>query len=141
MNDSFLSSQYADARFRCGEQYPGDAAVGACKIVHVHPWSDMILFSELALHGRAIGFATEDTESIEAPFREFAAKHWVAACPGSYFLKSGKDIFNHTVGSNQASNKGDVLSNSNVATNVSIFPGHSMRRLAVMLLNYCICLI
>ncbi len=69
----------------------------AHKIVHVHPWTDMILFSELAPHGPAIGFATEDAESIEAPFREFAAKHRVWVCPGSYFLKCGEDIFNHTV--------------------------------------------
>jgi len=69
----------------------------AHKIVHVHPWTDMILFSELAPHGPAIGFATEDAESIEAPFREFAAKHRVWVCPGSYFLKRGEDIFNHTV--------------------------------------------
>lgn len=69
----------------------------ANKIVHVHPWADMILFSELAPHGPAIEFATEDAESIEAPFREFAVKHKVWLCPGSYFLKRGANIFNHTV--------------------------------------------
>ncbi|TMV07784.1 carbon-nitrogen hydrolase family protein [Ruegeria sediminis] len=69
----------------------------ASKIVHVHPWTDMILFSELAPHGPSIGFATEDAESIEAPFREFAAKHRVWLCPGSYFVKRGEDVFNHTV--------------------------------------------
>ncbi|PTX75783.1 carbon-nitrogen hydrolase family protein [Sulfitobacter mediterraneus] len=69
----------------------------ANKIVHVHPWTDMILFSELAPHGPSIAFATEDPDSVEAPFREFAAKHNVWVCPGSYFLKRGEDIFNHTV--------------------------------------------
>ncbi|MFV0408544.1 MAG: carbon-nitrogen hydrolase family protein [Paracoccus sp. (in: a-proteobacteria)] len=69
----------------------------AMKAVHLYPWVDMLLFSELALHGPSLSFTADDTTAIESPFRDFAAKHGIWICPGSYFLRRGDQIFNHAV--------------------------------------------
>lgn len=63
----------------------------------VFPVTDMIVFSELAPFGPGIGFATETPELVEAPFQEFAQKHGVWICPGSYFVKKDGHVYNHTV--------------------------------------------
>lgn len=62
----------------------------------VFPSTDMIVFSELAPFGPGIGFATETPELVEAPFQEFARKHEVWLCPGSYFVKMDGQVYNHT---------------------------------------------
>jgi predicted amidohydrolase len=67
------------------------------RAVAIHPGVDMLVFSELAIHGPLTTFAAATPEAEEAVFRALAAKHRVWIIPGSMYLRRDDRIYNHAV--------------------------------------------
>lgn len=63
-------------------------------MMSVYPWVQMVLFSELAVHGPLIGHAEPMPGPTEAAFCEMAAKHGIWLLPGSMFERADDRIYN-----------------------------------------------
>ena len=67
------------------------------KTLHIYPWVEMVVFSELAMHGPLSTLAKDDPTEDEAFFSELARKFGVWICPGSQFVRRGESLYNHAV--------------------------------------------
>ena len=67
------------------------------KTAALYPGVDMIVFSELAMHGPLHACASEDPQADEAVFQALAAKHRVWIIPGSAFVRRDGKTYNHAV--------------------------------------------
>ena len=67
------------------------------KTITLFPATDMIVFSELAMHGPLRSRMCETPESDIQVFQKLAEKHRVWLVPGSMFVRRGGNIFNHAV--------------------------------------------
>ncbi|MBU0801575.1 MAG: carbon-nitrogen hydrolase family protein [Alphaproteobacteria bacterium] len=63
----------------------------------LYPGTDMIVFSELAMHGPLHDCAAEDPLQDEAVFQALAEKYNVWIIPGSFFVKRDGKTYNHAV--------------------------------------------
>lgn len=63
-------------------------------LLHLYPWVDMVMFSELAAHGPVLQSAQPEGGLFEEAFREMALKHRVWLQPGSWFEKRDGRIHN-----------------------------------------------
>ena len=67
------------------------------KTTTLFPATDMIVFSELAMHGPLRSRMCETPETDIKVFQKLAARHRVWLVPGSMFVRRGGNIFNHAV--------------------------------------------
>ena len=67
------------------------------KTMALYPGTDMIVFSELAMHGPLHACAAENPAADEAVFQALAAKHRVWIIPGSYFVHRDGRTYNHSI--------------------------------------------
>lgn len=67
------------------------------KTMALYPGTDMIVFSELAMHGPLHACMAEDPAADEAVFQALAAKHRVWIIPGSYFVHRQDRTYNHSI--------------------------------------------
>lgn len=67
------------------------------KTMHIYPWVEMVVFSELAMHGPLSSLAKADPTEDELVFSELAQRFGVWICPGSQFIRRGDHIYNHAV--------------------------------------------
>jgi predicted amidohydrolase len=65
-------------------------------LMHLYPWTQMVLFSELAPRGPAHASAQPRGGADEQAFREMARKHKLWLVPGSMFEKRDGAIYNTT---------------------------------------------
>jgi predicted amidohydrolase len=63
-------------------------------LMHIYPWVQMVVFSELAAFGPSPRHAQPLPGPAEEKFQAMARKHSVWLIPGSIFEKSGEKIFN-----------------------------------------------
>ena len=66
-------------------------------LLHLYPWVQMVMYSELAPFGPMLHHAEEMPGKTEREFQEMAAKHGVWLLPGSMFEQREDGIFNTTV--------------------------------------------
>ncbi|GLS22444.1 nitrilase [Labrys miyagiensis] len=67
------------------------------KTVALYPGVDMVVFSELAMHGPLHACASKDPLADEAVFQAFAARHRIWIVPGTAFVEREGKIYNHAV--------------------------------------------
>ena len=67
------------------------------KTVALYPGVDMIVFSELAIHGPLHACMSKDTTADEAVFQALAVRHGVWIVPGTAFQERAGRIYNHAV--------------------------------------------
>jgi deaminated glutathione amidase len=67
------------------------------KVMALFPGADMIVFSELAVHGPLHARMSADPAADEAAFQQLATRHGVWLVPGSAFVRRGAHIYNHAV--------------------------------------------
>ncbi len=67
------------------------------KTIALFPATDMIVFSELAMHGPLRSRMCETPEADIQVFQKLADRHRVWLVPGSMFVRRGEKIFNHAV--------------------------------------------
>lgn len=67
------------------------------KTMALYPGTDMIVFSELAMHGPLHACAAADPLADEAVFQALAAKHRVWIIPGTYFVHREDRTYNHSI--------------------------------------------
>ena len=60
----------------------------------VFPWMQMVVLSELAVHGPAIAFAETMPGPTEEAFQQIAARHGIWLVTGSAHERSGAAIYN-----------------------------------------------
>ena len=65
-------------------------------LMHLYPWVQMVLFSELAAAGPALESAQETGGEFEQAFRDMARAHDVWLIPGSMFEKRDGLVYNMT---------------------------------------------
>jgi predicted amidohydrolase len=65
-------------------------------LMHLYPWVEMVLFSELAPFGATLQLAQTLPGPAEEAFQEMAKKHQVWLLPGSMFEKRDGLIYNST---------------------------------------------
>lgn len=65
-------------------------------LMHLYPWVEMVVFSELAAHGPAPHSAQPTGGEIERDFRDMARKHGIWLVPGSFFESRDGKIYNMT---------------------------------------------
>lgn len=65
-------------------------------LMHLYPWVQMAVFSELAANGPALQSAQPAGGAYEEAFREMARRHGVWLVPGSLFEKREGAIYNTT---------------------------------------------
>ncbi|MCA9311328.1 MAG: carbon-nitrogen hydrolase family protein, partial [Phycisphaerales bacterium] len=65
-------------------------------LMHIYPWVQMVMFSELAAHGPAPDTAQPTGGDFEQAFQEMARRHKVWLVPGSLFEKRDGKIYNMT---------------------------------------------
>lgn len=101
-----MTTPREDTRFLVtGVQMPvalggGNIPAMAAKVAEVmalFPGTDMIVFSELAMHGPLLARASSDPEADIATFSALAARHRVWIVPGSFYLRREGAIYNHAV--------------------------------------------
>jgi predicted amidohydrolase len=63
-------------------------------LMHLYPWTQMVVFSELAAHGPALHSAQPAGGSYEIEFQEMARHHKLWLVPGSLFEKKDGAIYN-----------------------------------------------
>ena len=63
-------------------------------LMYLYPWVDMVMFSELAVHGPALASAEKLPGSSEAAFRRMARRHGVWLLNGSQYEKRKGRIYN-----------------------------------------------
>lgn len=67
------------------------------EVMALFPGTDMIVFSELAMHGPLIAKASPDPERDIATFSALAAQHRVWIVPGSFYVRRAGAVYNHAV--------------------------------------------
>lgn len=67
------------------------------KTMAIFPGVDMIVFSELALHGPLHARMSANPAADEETFRQLARRHGVWLVPGSAFVRRDNQIYNHAV--------------------------------------------
>ena len=67
------------------------------KTIALFPATDMIVFSELAMHGPLRSRMCETPETDVQVFQKLANRHKLWLVPGSMFVRRGENIFNHAV--------------------------------------------
>ena len=67
------------------------------KTIALFPATDMIVFSELAMHGPLRSRMCETPETDIQVFQKLASRHKVWLVPGSMFVRREENIFNHAV--------------------------------------------
>ena len=67
------------------------------KTMALYPGTDMIVFSELAMHGPLHACASADPQADEDVFQALAAKHRVWIIPGSAFVERDGKLYNEAV--------------------------------------------
>lgn len=105
IEQSLTSEHKRDRFFVAGVQMPvpigGNniaAMVGQiAKTMALYPGTDMIVFSELAMHGPLHSRMSEMPEGDIQVFQELAERYGVWLVPGSMFVRRGERIFNHSV--------------------------------------------
>lgn len=65
-------------------------------LMHVYPWVEMVVFSELAAHGPTHASAQPMGGEFETAFQQMARQHGVWLIPGSYFEACDGLIYNTT---------------------------------------------
>jgi len=65
-------------------------------LMHLYPWTQMAVFSELAAHGPALHSAQPTGGAVEEEFQEMARHHKLWLVPGSVFEKRDGAIYNMT---------------------------------------------
>jgi predicted amidohydrolase len=65
-------------------------------MVHLYPWVQMVVLSELAAHGPAAHSAQPAGGDVEQDFQEMARRHRIWLVPGSFFEKRDGAIYNMT---------------------------------------------
>ncbi len=65
-------------------------------LLHLYPWVQMVVLSELAVHGPLRHHAEPIPGPSEAQFQEWAARHKVWLIPGSIYETHGGEIYNTT---------------------------------------------
>ena len=65
-------------------------------LMHLYPWTQMVMFSELAPHGPALQSAQPAGGADEQAFQEMARRHQLWLLPGSMFEKRDGAIYNTT---------------------------------------------
>lgn len=63
-------------------------------LMHLYPWVEMVVFSELAVHGPAHHSAQPMGGSFETAFQSLAKKHGIWLIPGSMFEKRDGKVYN-----------------------------------------------
>jgi predicted amidohydrolase len=63
-------------------------------LMHLYPWVQMVLLSELAAHGPLIRNSEPPEGSSETKFRELAARHGIWLVPGSMFVHDRGAVYN-----------------------------------------------
>ena len=63
-------------------------------LMHIYPWVDMVVFSELCAHGPLTVFAQDVPGAFEQEMSAAAAKHGIWLLPGSVFEKKDGNIYN-----------------------------------------------
>ena len=63
-------------------------------VMHLYPWVQMVMFSELACFGPALHNAQTLPGATEEEFQELASKHGIWLLPGSMFEELGGSIYN-----------------------------------------------
>lgn len=63
-------------------------------LMHLFPWVQMVVYSELAAHGPSPAFAEPVPGPTERSFQEMAAKHAVWLVAGSIFERVEDHVFN-----------------------------------------------
>ena len=63
-------------------------------LMHIYPWVDMVVFSELAPFGPSTKHTQELPGPVEDDLREMARKHQIWLLPGSMFEKDGDKVYN-----------------------------------------------
>ena len=67
------------------------------KTAALYPGVDMVVFSELAVHGPLHACASRTPQADEAIFQELAARHRIWIVPGTAFVEREGRIYNHAV--------------------------------------------
>lgn len=67
------------------------------EVMALFPGTDMIVFSELAMHGPMTSQASADPERDIATFSALAARHRVWIVPGSFYVRREGATYNHAV--------------------------------------------
>jgi len=65
-------------------------------LMHLYPWVQMVVVSELATFGGWTGHATPLPGQVEEQYQRLAAKHGIWLLPGSLYEQTDKGIFNTT---------------------------------------------
>lgn len=65
-------------------------------MMHLYPWVQMVVLSELAAHGPAPHSAQAPGGDFEQDFQEMARRHGIWLVPGSFFEKRDGAIYNMT---------------------------------------------
>lgn len=65
-------------------------------LMHLYPWVEMVVLSELASYGPDLRSAESRGGSVEREFAEVARKHRIWVVPGSYFERADGRIYNTT---------------------------------------------
>ncbi len=65
-------------------------------LMHLYPWTQMVVLSELAAHGPALHSAQPSGGAIEQDFQEMARRHKIWLVAGSLFEKRDGAIYNTT---------------------------------------------
>ncbi|MEZ6243261.1 MAG: carbon-nitrogen hydrolase family protein [Phycisphaerales bacterium] len=65
-------------------------------LMHLYPWVQMVLVSELATFGGWTGHAMPLPSEVEAAYQSLAARHGIWLLPGSLYEKTERGIFNTT---------------------------------------------
>ncbi len=76
-------------------------------LMHLYPWTQMVIFSELAAHGPALHSAQPTGGEIEQDFQDMAQRYGLWLIPGSLFETRNGAIYNMTPVINPA---GEVVS-------------------------------
>jgi len=63
-------------------------------LMHVYPWVQMVVFSELAAFGPLLANAQPLPNRTEDTFREWAKRHGIWLLPGSMFERRGDEVYN-----------------------------------------------
>lgn len=63
-------------------------------LMHLYPWVEMVIYSELAAHGPAHHSAQAAGGAFEQDFQEMAKQYGIWLIPGSYFEKRSGKIYN-----------------------------------------------
>jgi predicted amidohydrolase len=65
-------------------------------LMHLYPWVQMVVVSELATFGGWTGHATPLPGEVEQHYQRLAARHGIWLLPGSLYEKTERGIFNTT---------------------------------------------